>query len=165
MSQSSDYAKALIEAEIHRPLALVTHASYTDWTSCDGELRLPFRPVQQVNSIVYAGTTDVVSSSTWVLAGSTITGLPRGTRVTVDYDHGWDDGDIPAEITVVQTALEGRVSANPDGLRSETIGGYSASFDNGTRGTAAVALTEGEREILRKYDCWGRLGTIRGARW
>jgi hypothetical protein len=68
-------------------------------------------------------------------------------QVTVTYTHGYTAGNVPQGIRGVCLAAAARLYQNPEGLRSETVGGVS--WTAGGSADAAPGLTEAERLTLK----------------
>ncbi|MFE5332562.1 hypothetical protein ACFRCG_39910 [Embleya sp. NPDC056575] len=68
-------------------------------------------------------------------------------RVRVTYSHGY--AEVPDDIAGVALDLAAATLANPNRLRSETVGGESVVYTVETFGTGS--LTSSHREILEGY--------------
>lgn len=77
---------------------------------------------------------------------------------TVDYDYGFEDADLPADIAsavagLVATALR-QQATNPDNVASETLGAYSVTYGTGPDRAgvnAGIGSTESLRYQLRRW--------------
>ena len=71
---------------------------------------------------------------------------PAGRQnVTVTYDHGWPDEDIPRDLRMVALAIATRLFVQGPSAQ-ETIGDVSVRY-----AANATDLTAGELRILNKY--------------
>jgi hypothetical protein len=71
---------------------------------------------------------------------------PKGrNNITVTYDHGYADADIPRSVRFVALGIAARMLVQGV-AKSENLGDRSIVY-----ATAATDLTMGERNILRKY--------------
>lgn len=70
--------------------------------------------------------------------------------VTVVYTHGYGTGAIPQVIRGVCLSVASRVYSNPDGIRQETVGGVSFTYNTPLYNTG-VYLSEQERADLSAY--------------
>ena len=134
-----------------------------------GTIRLPQRPVTSVSSVVALGGEGMpdVSVLDWIFdgidqirigSGSFVIntpavwwdddGYPGTFRVT--YSHGYET--VPADVVAVACASLLRVLGNPQGLRSETVGSYSATYSTPSSGEPlGVNLTRYDRSVLNRY--------------
>lgn len=115
-----------------------------------GRVRLPQRPVLSVDTVT-AGD-DTVTGWTWDGVSDHISVPTSATAVTVAYRAGYDV--VPDQVRAVALGQAAAMLANPDGLRSETAGDYSRTF-NGDRG----GLSAAEKTILDRYR--SRVGSVR----
>lgn len=139
------------------------------------ELRLPERPVTDVNSVVaigWGGLADLTmpagswgwdgidivkiapfSSQLWLtLPDVELYGYPDTYRV--DYDHG--AASVPDDVIAVCCGMVLRVINSPsasEGLNSEKIGEYSYGMQQGGGGTPgpSVRLSEVDKDALSFY--------------
>lgn len=65
--------------------------------------------------------------------------------------------DVPAVIVAVCVAVAVRAFRNPEGVRSETIGGYAVTYADAS---TAVYLTAGERREIRRAAGRSTIGAI-----
>lgn len=79
--------------------------------------------------------------------GGSYRGCVWSPRVWVTYSHGY--AEVPDDIAGVALDLAAATLANPNRLRSETIGGESVVYTVETFGTGS--LTSSHREILETY--------------
>jgi len=79
--------------------------------------------------------------------GASYRGCVWAPRVRVTYSHGY--AEVPDEIAGVALDLAAATLANPNRLRSETVGGESVVYTVETFGTGS--LTSSHREILGRY--------------
>lgn len=69
--------------------------------------------------------------------------------VEVTYTHGFDQP--PDAVKAATLAMASRGIANPHGTQSIKVGDYSETFATGQGGTSGVALTEADRDQVRRY--------------
>lgn len=121
---------------------------------CDGSrsIWLPTLLLTAVASVVENGVTlTVLTGFDWTSYGRLIRAgrWPNQARsVTVTYTHGY--ATIPDSVKGACLSAAGRVYVNPDGIKQETIGAVSVTY-NTPLYTSGVSLTEQEREDLGKY--------------
>lgn len=122
-----------------------------DGTDTDA-LPLPHLPVQTVRTVSVAGTAvdDYTLNDNGILFRGTVGGCestwPAGRQnVTVVYDHGYADGEIPASVRMIALGLASRIYVQGPAV-SETIGQASVSY-----GGPASELTKTELLVLAKY--------------
>lgn len=124
-------------------------------------LVLPNQPVARAGTVVVNGSavTDYVLDDGMLFRGTVTPGgstyydgeavprvWPAGRRnVTVTYDHGYADDDIPRSVRMVALQVAARLIVQGVAM-AETQGDQSIRY-----ATAATDLTEGEKMILRKY--------------
>jgi hypothetical protein len=70
-----------------------------------------------------------------------------GSKVTVDYDHGFQT--IPGDITNVTAGLVAMAIASPVGVNQEHVGGYHVVYSRSE--TGAMRLTDSDKEVLNFY--------------
>jgi len=130
-----------------------------DGTGTDA-LLLPERPVSAAGTVTVNGGTvtdyvladngilfrrGTVTSSSWDCWYPTWT-WPRGRQnITVTYDHGYADADIPRSVRLVALAIAERIAIQGAALK-ENIGDVSVEY-----AAASTDLTPGEKMILRKH--------------
>lgn len=127
-----------------------------DGTGTDA-LLLPERPVTNAGTVTIEGTavTDYALKDNGVLLRGTAGGYPRPVwpygrqNVTVTYDHGYADDDLPRDVRVVALSIASRLIVQGVALQ-ETLGDASVRY-----AVAASDLTNGERRILAKYRTVG----------
>lgn len=138
--------------------ATSTAALRGDWSA---RLVLPERPAVSVESVTVAGV-ELAEDVDWRFDG--IDSLWRGPRtehldgpdlvpgghwggpsntVLVEYVHGFDP--VPDSVRGINLAAAARALANPDGVTSESVDGYSQTFAR----EKGVVLTGDELEALR----------------
>lgn len=124
-------------------------------------LPLPQLPVTRVGTVVLNGgtfTDYVVDTQRGLLIRGTVTAtsewcdeIPTSSwtlgaqNVSVTYEHGWADDDIPRDIRGVALAAAARFLVQGPAI-SESTGTNSVTY-----AAASSELTEGERRILRRY--------------
>lgn len=164
-----DLATGAIQAYTGQTITYVASHSMTLPGNFGHELVLPERPVTSVTSVTLGDTllvADVdyvwngqdrllrgtkvdgilsVNGPDWLINGWGDWGGP-GAEVTVVHGHGFQV--IPNDIKGVCLALAARSLSSPDGVNSETIGSYSASY---SRSGGAVSLLAEERSLLDRY--------------
>lgn len=177
VSRLLDMASAAVRAWTHQTISLVREHTVTIPSSGTELLllaELPVRGVSHVNvsfgvdwwwteesetvlAMDPGGTAwDLWGRFSWDAAGrlrrldGMTWGLPNDP-VSVTYSHGWRR--IPADIVGV---VAGKVAvgltasaANPEGLRSVTIGDYTRAFADPT--ASAGALNDSDKAILERY--------------
>jgi hypothetical protein len=79
--------------------------------------------------------------------GGSWRGCVWSPRVRVTYSHGY--AEIPDDIAGIALDLAAATMANPNRLRSETVGGEAVVYTVETFGTGS--LTSSHREILETY--------------
>lgn len=135
-----------------------------------GRLTLPQRPVIEVTRVEAVGGGEGLPDfalTDWTFDGidtirlgdgAVIINLPEawwdedgypGTyRVT--YSHGWEQ--VPGDVLAVVCAMATRALANPNNLRSETVGSYSVTYAVPATGDQlGLNLTRYERSTLDRY--------------
>lgn len=128
-----------------------------------GVLHLPQRPVREVFDVTEA-TLDGPIAVEFIWDGSDRIDLSSWAgRLSVTYEHGYDDGDMPDDVVAVVCNVAARALGTPRenaGMTQESITNYSASF--GAIGAAGpVGLFEDERNALGHYRRrlgWARTG-------
>ena len=129
------------------------------WDSESGwHVQLPERPVTEVTDVAVNG-----AAATWTLDALRsrvvlTAGLPAAAetgvadQATVSYSSGceadattWDDAKA------VAVAVAARLYRNSDGLRSQSVDDYSETRAGSDDHLAGIALTDGERFILRRH--------------
>jgi hypothetical protein len=116
-------------------------------------LLLPELPVSRAGTVLVNGTavTDYTLNGNGILLRGSAGSDPRPVwpsgrqNVTVTYDHGYADADIPRSVRMVALSLAARLIVQGV-AKSETIGETSISY-----AVAASDLTNGELRILRKH--------------
>lgn len=133
----------------------------------DNRVRLPRRPVSDVDTVKYVNLDGTVGAA---LTGWSFDGidtvdmvedrqqlnLPEWWRdehdrtVEVTYTHGF--GTVPDDIKAVCARLAHRAYSNPQGLQSETIGQYSYSIATPQGGiNFGVHMDRSDRDVLDRY--------------
>jgi hypothetical protein len=130
-----------------------TFTSVLDGTGTDA-LLLPEHPVTQAGTVIVDGeeVADYVLTDNGILIRkmeeapfSTLT-WPQGRQnVTVVYDYGYPDADMPQDLKMVALAIASRLVLQGPAIQ-ETVGENSMRF-----AVASTDLTSGEAAILRKY--------------
>ena len=124
-----------------------------DGTGTDA-LLLPERPATAAGTVTIDGgtITDYVLRNDGVLirktSGSshrTVTWPDGRQNVTVVYDHGYVDADMPRDIRMVALSIASRIAVQGP-AKSEAIGNVNVTY-----AVASTELTTGELMILRKY--------------
>lgn len=83
---------------------------------------------------------------TWTPEGQLIrpAGWPRLAQVQADCTHGYDP--VPDDVRLVTLTLAGRLLANPEALKSKTVGGISRTYGGSSDlGALETALLDGYR--------------------
>jgi len=138
--------RAFIEAGAHTVVRTIV----------GGVVTLP-RPVTSVTSVTIDG--DLIDADSYDFDGvDTISGLGAWDGpATVVYIGGY--ATAPTDVKAVALAVAGRIVDNPSGLRSETIGAYSATRAGEDVDIAGTELLASEVRSLRP---WRRgAGTLR----
>lgn len=138
--------------------------------SMGGRINLPRRPVTAVTKVEVIGGSEALPDFTladWLFDGiDTIRlgdgacvinlpevwwdddGYPGTYRVT--YSHGY--AEVPPDVVAVVCAMILRAYANPQNLRSETVGPYSVTYAVPATGESlGLNLTRYERKALDRY--------------
>lgn len=151
-----DVVRTFTELTINQVVGGITTL---DGTGTDA-LLLPERPVTAAGTVVVNGgtVTDYVLSDEGVLyrtAGTaswddwsliTPPTWPAGRQnITVTYDYGWADDEIPRDIRAVALAFATRMAVQGPAIQ-EGIGDVQVRY-----GVNSTDLTEGEKAILRKH--------------
>jgi len=143
-----------------RSLAEQTFNAATSTVVLDGSgtesLLLPELPVSGAGTVVVNGgtVTDYTLSDNGILfrrgTASTDWGTPLvwpvgRQNVSVVYDHGYPDADLPRDVRMVALSLAARLVVQGPAAQ-ESIGQVSIRY-----GVNATDLTNGELRILQKY--------------
>jgi hypothetical protein len=143
-----DMVRTMAEQSFNRDTTTVT----LDGTGTDA-LLLPDMPVSGAGTVTVNGgtVTDYTLASNGILLRGTAGVDPRPTwptgrqNITVTFDHGYSDQDIPRDIRMVALSVASRlVSQGP--VIQEGIGNVNVRY-----GVNATDFTNGELMILRKY--------------
>ena len=114
---------------------------------------LPSLLLTDVGPVLERGVTLTVTSDyDWTAYGRLIRSgcWPNEARsVTVTYTHGYVN--VPDSVKGACLSAAGRVYSNPDGIRQESVGGVSVTY-NTPLYTTGVYLTDQERSDLGKYN-------------
>lgn len=129
-----------------------TSTTAFDGTGTDA-LLLPELPVNNAGTVLIDGSaiTDYMLNANGILLRGTAGADPRPVwplgrqNVTVTYEHGYADADLPRDIRAVALAVAARMVVQGPVLE-ESIGATRVKY-----GTNATDLTNGEKAILRKY--------------
>lgn len=150
-----DMCRTIAEQSFNAGTATIT----LDGSGTDA-LLLPEGPVTAAGTVTVAGSaiTDYVLSSNGILyrkvTGSdvdytdsfrTLTWPVGRQNVTVTYDYGYADEDLPRDVRMVALAIAARLAVQGPALQ-ESIGEVSVRY-----GVNSTDLTAGEMAILRKY--------------
>lgn len=147
-----DAIRTLTEQEINRATSTIT----LNGTGTDA-LVLPQFPVNSAGTVVVSGgtVTDWALSDDGILFRKAATNgdastpnlvWPAGRQnVTVTYDHGYDDNDIPRDLRFCALSFASRVITQGPALREQS--GQQAV----TYAVASTDFTNGELIILRKF--------------
>lgn len=148
----AEQAITMASAAIQRYCNLVGLQQVTDTVVLRGvygtDLLLPFGPVAAVSAVEVDGQAlgvndyDVVRDELVRRAGWGGTSV----EVEVTYTHGL--AVVPDEVKAVCLDVAARSYANPTGVRSETIDGYSVTYAGAG---AAVGLWPGDRSSLSAF--------------
>lgn len=123
-----------------------------DGTGTDA-LLLPELPVSRAGTVLVDGTaiTDYTLSGNGLLLRGSAGSDPRPIwpsgrqNVTVTYDHGYADADIPRSVRMVALSIASRLIVQGV-AKSESVGEVSVNY-----AVASTDLTNGEKLILHKY--------------
>lgn len=150
VGSACDIVRALTEQAFNQ---VIGGTAVLDGTGTDA-LLLPQLPVTAAGTVTVNGdaVTDYTLSSNGILyRGGSIgdacsSAWPSGRQnITVTYDHGYADDEVPLDVCMVALAIAARLVVQGP-LKSETIGQVSATY-----AVAATDLTVGEKAILSKY--------------
>lgn len=132
----------------------------------DGLVRLPRRPVNSITSVkaINADGTAGAAITGWSFDGidridvrgwsrtiiNLAADLADGVTDTVQvvWVHGY--AAVPDDVKAVALEVAGMQVGNPQGLRQETVGGYSVTYAGGND-VFGLALTDGQKSILDEY--------------
>lgn len=154
---ATDAACDMVRTYTGQQIGAGTTTITLDGTGRDA-LLLPERPVRAAGTVNVDGTavTDyVVDAHRGMLirktAGETAptyttVSWPDGRQnVTVTYEHGYEDADLPRDVRGIALAIAARLAVQGPAIQ-ETIGQTSIRY-----AVASTDLTPGERLILGKY--------------
>jgi len=141
-----ELAVGLVEGEARQPLS-----ESTDTLTVDGSgtavLVLPRRPVSDVSEVTIGETT--VEGYTWSPAGllhRTSGVWPYGlANIAVTVTAGF--GAVPRDLWKVVLSSAKRGWTIPEGIRQESLGDHSITYDGNT-----VNLSDPELSIVRRYQ-------------
>lgn len=121
--------------------------------ACCGVLRLPQRPVLDVQTVTTAtvyGADDV--GFAWD-GGDRLEVDSPAVRFVVTYEHGYDDGMMPDDVVAIVCNVAARTLGHPRedaGVTQQSITNFSESF--GAVGAAGPAgLFDDEKAVLARY--------------
>jgi hypothetical protein len=143
-----DICRTVAEQSFSQSVSTIT----LDGTGTDA-LLLPELPVNSAGTVVVAGgtVTDYMLNSNGILFRGTA-GIdprpvwPRGRQnVTITYDHGYAEVDIPRDVRVVALSVASRLVVQGVAVE-EQLGSARIKYAG-----AATDLTAGEQLILSKY--------------
>lgn len=146
-----------IQDELGQRVVQVTNETVT-LDGGDRILYLPQRPVVSVGTVTttdrFGDTTTPVLDTDYRVRGYKLIWSGYG-RVwpevaTVTYTHGYLTAAVPQGIRGVCLSAAGRVYQNPEGLRSESVGGVSWTAA-GSAVDVGPGLTDAERLTLANY--------------
>lgn len=159
-----DLASDQIRRWARQTISLVTNDTILLAGTYSAGLVLPERPVVAVASVAVDDTT-LVEDSAYVVVGDVLyvgssahydwphrPGAAAGSggtwggpdvAIAVTYSHGFST--VPASVKAAALSMASRMMASPAGVRSETIAGYSVTYnDTGS----AVRMTDAEMASL-----------------
>lgn len=144
-----------IQREVgHRVLEVVN-----DTITLDGGDRIVYLPGRPVVSVGTVTTTDRYGTVETPALGVDYrvrdyrlirSGCVWPEVVTVVYTHGYGAGAVPQVIRGICLSAASRVYSNPDGIRQETVGGVSMTYNTPLYNTG-VYLSDQERADLAAY--------------
>jgi hypothetical protein len=142
-----DIVRAFTGQQINRGTSTIT----VDGSGHDA-LLLPQLPVSSAGTVTINGGTVIdwvlKDNSTLVRKAADYTEVvwPEGRQnVQATVVHGWDPADVPRDLCMVALSIASRLVVQGVAA-SETVGETSIQY-----ATAATDLSEGERQILRRY--------------
>ena len=146
-----------IQSELGQRVVRVTDETVL-LDGCDRVLYLPQRPVVSVGAVStldkWGVTYNPVLNTEYRVRGYRLIWSGYGRvwpeQVTVTYTHGYLTPDVPQGIRGVCLSAAARIYQNPDGLRSETVGGVSWTAA-GSAVDVGPGLTESERLALADF--------------
>lgn len=148
LDAACDICRDLAEQDFNADTSTVT----LDGTGTDA-LLLPKLPVSAAGTVTVDGdtVTDYTLNGNGILLRGSAGCDPRPVwpsgrqNVTVTYDHGYANDDLPRSVRLVALALASRLIVQ--GVATEeSVGQVRVKYAG-----AATDLTNGERAILRKY--------------
>jgi hypothetical protein len=132
----------------------------------DGFVRLPRRPVNSITSVKVIGTDGTAGAAItgWAFDGIDRVDVRGWSRTIINLAADLADGvtdtvqvvwvygyaTVPADVKAVALEVAGMQVANPQGLRQETVGGYSVTYAGGND-VFGLALTDGQKSVLDEY--------------
>jgi hypothetical protein len=143
-----DMCRSIAEQDFN----LATSTYRGDGTGTDAFL-LPQLPVSAAGTVTVNGgtVTDYALNSNGILFRGTAGVDPRPVwpagrqNVTVTYDHGYADADLPRDVRMVALSVASRIAVQGVALE-ESIGAVRIKY-----ATPALELTANELRVLRKY--------------
>lgn len=162
-----DIGSAVVRAKLGQTVTFLADDSLVIEGSCEDRIRLPQRPVIEVDSVTVDGT--LFPSAGYSLIGDelvlgvdsdTFASIASGlgswggarSRIVVVYSHGY--AAVPADIRGLACSIAARVFQNPGGETSEGILSYSRSFSD----PASFPLLPHEEAVVSRYR--RRAGTL-----
>ena len=125
-----ELASGLVRGECGQTLSAVTADTVTLPGTWEADLLLPEFPVTAVASVTIdsqpVDPADYAWNSYGTLYRACSTWGGPDAEVTVVYDHGY--ATVPDDIITFVCAIVNGQMANPNGLRSQQLGSYSAVF-------------------------------------
>jgi hypothetical protein len=128
-----ELASDIIRSDTGQTIDAVASDTLTRPGSWDNRIRLPERPVTDVNSVTLDGTA-LAETDEWYQVGDELVrvsgtwGGPEAVLV-VDYDHGW--ATVPAGVKGVCLEMVARVWVNPGSVQQEGYGSEQVTYPAG----------------------------------
>lgn len=159
-----DLASAAIRNETKQTISYVAAETVVIYGTWSARLELPERPVKAVTAVSIAGNVLAADLDFWWPGkGSLLRGPKPSTGQLSDSGRfgDWGGPEMPIQViyshglaatpddvrAVCLHAAAREVLTGPITVRSESIGGYSASYDN----PEGIMLTDRERGLLVRY--------------
>lgn len=156
---AADAACDTVRTIAEQPFTAATSTITLDGTGTDA-LLLPHLPVSAAGTVTVAGSavTDYVLNSNGILfrksigtdvdytnATRTLTWPEGRQNITVTYDHGYADADLPRSIRMVALSIASRLVVQGVAVE-ESLGDVRVKY-----AAPATDLTAGELRILQKF--------------
>jgi hypothetical protein len=139
-----EMASDIIRSETGQTIDAVTNDTLTRPGAWGDRIRLPERPVTNVDSVTLDGT--ALTSDDFYLDGDELVrdsrwGGPEAS-LAVQYDHGY--ATVPAAVKAVCLEMVARVWVNPGGVQQEGYGSEQVTYVRGN----GLLLSPDERRTL-----------------